>query len=107
MSDQNFSDNENLQQRIYVIYDSAAKAFFMPIYFANDDLAIRYCRNALSQANQISMSPEDFTLFHIGCFNVETAVIKPQKAHRVVCRFGQLAAQLNFDLQDSNGGASS
>lgn len=58
----------------FSVYDSAAGAFLEPFFSRTPETAIRAFRATVNSGqNDISSFPEDYTLFHIGTFDQETA----------------------------------
>lgn len=85
---------------IYVIYDSKAESYNDPVYFPNDQVAMRAAVDLVSQGdNQIRNHPEDFTLFKVGEYDDETAHIKPADKFEVLCRFHEIS----FDMAENIG----
>lgn len=63
---------------MYSIYDDKAKAYVTPFFLPNDDLAIRaFSQSVCNSDHQFNLAPADFTLFHLGSFNVLDGVIEP------------------------------
>ena len=71
-------------QKMYSIYDQAAGAYLTPFFMANDLLAIRTFAALVNQQDHLfSTSPQDFTLFCFGSFNVTTGDMEPEKIRAV------------------------
>lgn len=63
---------------LFTVYDSAASAYLEPFYAPTIEYAIRQFRQTVNKAgHQFSQFPEDYTLFHIGEFDMSTGIIKP------------------------------
>lgn len=63
---------------VYSIFDSAAAVFTSPTIDISDASAIRAFKQALANPGSImNFKPEDFSLYQIGSFDVETGVINP------------------------------
>lgn len=63
--------------QIYAIYDSASGVFMAPTIDLSDGAAIRSFRQALSKADTImGFKPDDFILYCIGNYDVETGEIQ-------------------------------
>ena len=61
---------------IYAIYDKKSEKFDTPFFAHNDVFAKRrYLLMAEEERSPLSMWPEDFALFKVGRFNVDTAVV--------------------------------
>lgn len=83
-----------MKKGIYCIYDSKAEAYNDPVYFQNDQVAMRAAVDLVSQGdNQIRNHPQDFTLFKIGEYDDETAQIKAADKFEVVCRFHEISTE--------------
>lgn len=83
--------------QMYVVYDSKAQIYNKPFYFINHQVAIRAARELLGDPNtEITKHPRDFTMFHIGEYDDETAHVKPSKIMEPIVRFHELAAQLEI-----------
>lgn len=63
-----------IEKQVFTVYDSAAKAFLDPFFEGTIEQAIRRFRSTVNHPEPSLMSqyPEDYTLFHMGSFNVET-----------------------------------
>ncbi len=62
--------------QIYAIYDSASAVFLAPSIDLSDGAAIRSFRQALSRVDTImGFKPDDFILYCIGNYDVETGKI--------------------------------
>jgi hypothetical protein len=76
--------------KIYVIFDSKSKTYNKPFYMLNDQIAIRALTDLANDENtDVGRHSEDFSLFSIGTYDDEKALIDstpPQiiaKAHEV------------------------
>lgn len=61
---------------MFSVYDEKASTFCAPFFSVNADVAIRdfaYAANDLS--TDIGRYPIDYTIYHIGTFDTETAVV--------------------------------
>ena len=66
---------------IYAIYDSKAEAYMQPFFASTHGLALRtFEKHANDPQTIFNQHPGDFTLFHIGSYEEDTAQIKPEKA---------------------------
>lgn len=61
--------------KIYVVYDSAAKIFNKPFFMINDESAIRSIKVAAQEETTIARFPEDYTLFRLGDYDDENAQV--------------------------------
>lgn len=88
-----------MKTQMYVIWDSKARVYHKPVHFHNDELALRAARNLVSDGdNEIRRNPEDFTLFHVGEYDDETASLQPSDKQRILCRFHEI--QIPLELED-------
>lgn len=59
--------------QLFSVFDSAAARFTEPWPAQTVELALRRFRHTVNkEGNDISMFPEDYTLFHVGEFDQET-----------------------------------
>jgi len=67
----------NMEQKIFTIYDSKAKAYLTPFFLHEDGMAIRVFADCVNDTNhQFGKHPEDYTLFNIGSWSDEKAKLK-------------------------------
>lgn len=66
----------------YSLFDSAAHAFTTPFFVHSDGLAVRVFQDNVNSKNEsnISMHPDQFTLFKIGTFDDGTGHFQPLAA---------------------------
>lgn len=58
---------------VYSIYDAAAEVFTAPTIDISDASAVRAFQQAVANAGSVmNFKPEDFSLYQIGTFDVET-----------------------------------
>lgn len=70
-------------QKIYLIYDAKAEAYFPPFFLHNEGLAIRtFSQCVNSGSHPIGKNPEDFTLFEVGDFDDNKGTFKIYDAAR-------------------------
>lgn len=63
---------------VYSIFDVAAGVFTSPTIDISDASAIRSFHQAVSNSGSVmNFKPEDFALYQIGSFDVETGAISP------------------------------
>ncbi len=69
---------------LYSLYDSKADGFTPPFVAKNDDLACRTVIDTYRHVGecQLTQYPEDFTLFRIGSWDVDTGTIEGFEAKR-------------------------
>ncbi len=65
-----------MKLKIFSIYDAKAKAYLPPFFLPNEAMAIRTFKDCCnSDQHQFGAHPEDYTLFEIGIFSDETAMV--------------------------------
>lgn len=63
---------------VYSIFDSAAGVFTAPTIDISDASAVRNFQQALANSGSImNFKPEDFSLYQIGSFDVESGKLEP------------------------------
>lgn len=63
---------------VYAIYDIASGVFTSPTIDISDASAIRSFQQAISNAGSVlNFKPQDFSLYQIGTFDVETGELSP------------------------------
>lgn len=66
----------------FTVYDSKTEAYFLPFYSKTIGEAIRSFEDAISDPNHsFAKHLEDYTLFHIGEYDDNTAIMKTLDAH--------------------------
>lgn len=74
-----------MKMQIFSIYDTVAKVFSQPLFMANAEVATRVLKDWANSADTyIGKSPTDFSLYHIGEFDDETALLVPIKPALVI-----------------------
>lgn len=77
--------------QIYVVKDTKADSYTVPMFFQNNAVAIREMERAASQpGSQYQTHPEDFILFHIGSFDQGTGEMYSEDVSTVI-RFIDIA----------------
>ncbi len=67
-----------MKQYILAVYDSKAEMFNQPMFFKAKPEAIRAFSDECNRdGSAIEKHPEDYTLFEIGTYDVETAKLEP------------------------------
>lgn len=70
--------------KIFTIYDEKAKAYYPPFYLHQTGMAVRIFSDMVNDPqNKINKHPSDYTLFDIGTFNDNTALIVAHTAESV------------------------
>ena len=63
---------------VYAIYDSAAHVFTAPTIDISDASAVRSFQQAIANsASVMNFKPDDFSLYQVGTFDVETGELDP------------------------------
>ena len=63
---------------VYAIYDSAAHVFTAPTIDISDASAVRSFQQAIANsASVMNFKPDDFSLYQVGTFDVETGELEP------------------------------
>jgi hypothetical protein len=66
-----------MKLEIFSVYDSKAKAFLPPFFLPMVGQATRIFQNcANDKTHQFGANPADYTLFHLGDFDDEKAIIE-------------------------------
>lgn len=69
--------------RMYAVYDNKACCYSQPMFFHNDDVAIRvFTELAVDQSTQIGRHPDDFVLFRIGEYDDSQGLASTLAAHQ-------------------------
>lgn len=98
------------QEHVYSVYDNKMMAYMAPFTARNDEVAIRHFQSGLQQDGMIRRNPEDFSLWRVGGWNPESAVIvtakegplQIAKAHELLARMQ--AAENQHQLSLLQGG---
>ena len=70
-----------MKTKIYTIYDSKAKAYLNPFFQPEDGTAIRIFSDCInSKDHPFAKHPEDYTLFNIGAWADNTAILVMNEA---------------------------
>lgn len=60
-------------QKIFAVYDAAAKAYLAPFQLPREEMALRAFRDVINSPNhELANHPEDYTLFLLGEFDNRT-----------------------------------
>lgn len=71
--------------KIYTIYDSAAEAWLPPFFRPTAAMAQRdFANNCQIPDHSFTIAPGDYTLYEIGSFDDQSAVIEPQTPTRLM-----------------------
>jgi hypothetical protein len=64
---------------IYAIYDQASQSYAQPFFAQNDGVAVRIVQSAVNgpERNNITLYPEQFSLWRLGEYNDKTGKIIP------------------------------
>lgn len=67
-----------MERHIFSVWDQAANLFLDPFVAPSIEMALRGFRQVVNQeGHQFNDFPEDYTLFHIGEFEMESGWLKP------------------------------
>lgn len=63
--------------QLFTVHDSAAMAYLPPIHYGSIGLALRTFKDAANDPKHaFHTHPKDYTLFHLGSFNDQTATFE-------------------------------
>lgn len=66
----------------FSVYDSKAAGFLTPFFLPNVGMAIREFSNCANDAGHaFCQNSADFTLYHIGTFDIDKGALKPLSIH--------------------------
>lgn len=69
-----------MKLEIFAVYDSKAEAYITPFFQPKTNQAKRVFQNASQDIKHaFGRNPEDYTLFHLGSWDDDTALLKPNK----------------------------
>lgn len=64
---------------VFSVYDSKARVYSQPFFAHNIAVAVRMFQSTIADANtNLAKHPEDYSLFHLACFNDETGAFTPR-----------------------------
>lgn len=67
--------------RVFSVYDEKAAAFIVPFFLPEQAMAIRtFTASACDDQHQFGRFPEDYTLFEIGLFDLQSGQYEPYDA---------------------------
>lgn len=70
---------------VYAIFDKAVKSYSQPVFTQNDILVKRIIKQvAEDPSTDLAKYPDQYTVYHIGVYDTETAQIVDQE-NTVVC----------------------
>lgn len=88
-----------MKKMIYTVYDSVTEVYWHPFFAFNHEEAKRTIGNAVNAPadNDLSLHPEDFTLYCIGTFNdqVNEVILEPLIPVENICRCDQLITKMD------------
>lgn len=86
-----------MKLQIYTVYDAKAEAYLTPFFAATDAVAIRNFNAAANdEEHSFHRHAEDYSLFLIGGFDIETATLAPTAALKPLARAHE---QINQPVQ--------
>lgn len=72
------------QVKMYAVKDIKSEMFSTPHFLSSDGVAIRSFSQACEDPQtDLNKFPSDFSLYHIGLFNVETGFIEPVQPKQI------------------------
>ena len=71
-----YQERNPLSQAVFAVYDCKAACFNAPFLYRNVAEAIRAFVHAGAGTGPMAAHPADFTLFHLGWFDVETGLVE-------------------------------
>lgn len=67
-----------MEKHLFTVYDNAARAYLDPFVAPSVEFAVREFRQVVNQSgHQFNKFPEDYTLYHVGTFDVATGALTP------------------------------
>lgn len=67
--------------QLFTVYDAAARMYLEPFHAKTVEFALRQFRSTVEQGEHMfAKYPEDYTLFLVGEFDCETAILTPLAA---------------------------
>lgn len=83
------------------LFDTKAKAFMVPQFYANTQLAVRAVKNAVNDpvAGFLYRNPEDFILFEVGTWDDTTGLVEVKAVPE---NHGMCAAMVDAALRAAN-----
>lgn len=77
--------------QIYGVYDKVSKEFAYPTCIINEDSALRSLRLEMQKENcPFRHCPDDFQLFHLGVYDVNSGIITTPSMPRLVIELSKL-----------------
>lgn len=97
----NLSEVTRVKVKMYAIFDSAAQAYLSPFCALSDGVARRMFEQAARDPQStISRYPADNTLFRIGSYDDERAMLECEpNGNEVICNALEVLAVKNVDAQ--------
>ena len=89
-----------MQVLYFSLYDSVGEYFLPPFSAVSDTVAARAVKHALVDSqNDVSKSPQDFSLYRLATFDDSSGLFAPQDPPVFITRCNQLI-NANFTLPD-------
>lgn len=89
-----------MKVNLYAIHDAGAKAYMPPFPMQNDNLAIRSFQQAVQTQEHIQQHPIDYSMFRIGVYDDETAILSPEAPPELICTAIQTITMRENELRD-------
>lgn len=72
------------KMKIFTVLDIKAESYGLPFFSRTFETAIRDVKTAVNtEGNKLMMHPEDYTLWFIGEFDVDTAALEPSQPNQI------------------------
>lgn len=87
-----------MELQIFSVYDAKAEAYLTPFFLHNEKLAIRVFTDCVNDPEHPwGKHPEDYILFHIGCFKDTHAEIISKEVPSSIARAWEIKPQPKAD----------
>lgn len=88
-------EEQAVRQYAYSVYDEKAKAYNIPFFYPQNDLAIRAIKDSLRNPNSvISRHPEDFAVYVIGTYNDLDGKLESFAQPELLARVSEIANEI-------------
>lgn len=89
-----------MNTELFAVYDAAARRYLDPFCGPTVEFALRGFREAcMKDGHQFQKFPEDYTLFHVGSFDIEDGVLIPIYAHKIGMALSFVDGQVDIEDQ--------
>lgn len=74
-----------MKQKVFSVFDDKAKAYMLPFFQPEKGMAVRMFSDAVNDPQSLfGKHPEDFTLFFVGEFDLETGEVIAKVPHETM-----------------------